>query len=141
MRGAKLYVLTAAQVFSAGVLAWVLVSWKTPWNAERYAGTVLAIVGATCIVVARVHLGRSFSITPQARKLVTTGIYSRIRNPIYVFGSVMVAGVFLVFQKPKLWIVLGVLIVAQTLRARKEARVLEAAFGEEYREYRRRTWF
>jgi protein-S-isoprenylcysteine O-methyltransferase Ste14 len=29
----------------------------------------------------------------------------------------------------------------QTIRARREARVLEAAFGEAYREYRKKTWF
>jgi protein-S-isoprenylcysteine O-methyltransferase Ste14 len=141
MRGPKLYIFTAAQVVVFGVFAWLLVILKTPWNAERYVGTVLAIVGATFIVIARFHLGRSFSVTPQARKLITTAIYSRIRNPIYVFGSVMLAGLFLVLQRPELWILLVVLVIAQTIRAKKEARVLEAAFGEEYREYRRKTWF
>jgi protein-S-isoprenylcysteine O-methyltransferase Ste14 len=29
----------------------------------------------------------------------------------------------------------------QIVRARREAAVLEAAFGEEYRRYRRQTWF
>jgi protein-S-isoprenylcysteine O-methyltransferase Ste14 len=29
----------------------------------------------------------------------------------------------------------------QTIRARREAQVLEAAFGDAYREYRRHTWF
>lgn len=141
MQGPKLYIFTAAQVAAFGVLAWLLVTLKTPWSAGRYVGTVLAIVGATFIVIARFHLGRSFSITPQARKLVTTGIYSRIRNPIYVFGSVMVGGLILVLQRPELWILLVVLVIAQTIRAKKEARVLEAAFGEEYRAYRRKTWF
>jgi len=32
-------------------------------------------------------------------------------------------------------------LIGQTIRARREARVLEAAFGDEYREYRRKTWF
>jgi protein-S-isoprenylcysteine O-methyltransferase Ste14 len=34
-----------------------------------------------------------------------------------------------------------VIIPVQILRARRESRVLEEKFGEEYREYRRRTWF
>jgi protein-S-isoprenylcysteine O-methyltransferase Ste14 len=29
----------------------------------------------------------------------------------------------------------------QIFRAKNEARVLENAFGDEYREYRRKTWF
>jgi protein-S-isoprenylcysteine O-methyltransferase Ste14 len=80
-------------------------------------------------------------VTAQARKLVTHGLYAKIRNPIYVFSSMMVLGVLLVVQKPILFLFLAVLIVIQTWRAHKEAQVLEAKFGDEYREYRRHTWF
>jgi len=38
-------------------------------------------------------------------------------------------------------LVMVLLIPLQVLRARKEAVVLEAAFGDEYRAYRERTWF
>jgi protein-S-isoprenylcysteine O-methyltransferase Ste14 len=141
MQGPKLYIFTAAQVIAFGVFMWILVKWKTPWNAQRYAGMVLAIVGATGIVIARYQLGKSFSIRPEAHALVTSGVYSKIRNPIYVFGTVMLIGLFLVLQRPELWILLAVVVVVQTVRARKEAQVLEGAFGEEYREYRRKTWF
>jgi protein-S-isoprenylcysteine O-methyltransferase Ste14 len=141
MQGLKLYGFTALQLVALGVLGWILVTWKTPWNAQRYGGTALAIVGATGIMIARYQLGKSFSIRPEAHELVTTGVYSKIRNPIYVFGTVMLTGLALVLRKPDLWILLVIVIVAQTIRARKEARVLEAAFGEGYREYRRKTWF
>jgi protein-S-isoprenylcysteine O-methyltransferase Ste14 len=40
-----------------------------------------------------------------------------------------------------LWIVLAVMIVVQVIRARREAQVLEAAFGDAYRQYRSKTWF
>jgi len=53
----------------------------------------------------------------------------------------MLAGLVLVLHRPVLWLVLLALIVMQTLRARREAQVLEAAFGDAYREYRRKTWF
>jgi protein-S-isoprenylcysteine O-methyltransferase Ste14 len=141
MQGTRLHLFTALQLIALVVLVWALVSIKTPWNAQRYAGTVLAIMGAMFIVIARYQLGKSFSITPQAHKLITQGIYSKIRNPIYVFGSVMLAGFILILQRPLLWILLGLLVIMQTLRAKKEARVLEAAFGEAYREYRSKTWF
>src|SRR4030081_2457163 len=78
---------------------------------------------------------------PQATALVTNGIYSRIRNPIYVSGIVCITGAFLMLQQPYLWIVLFLIITGQIIRARREARVLEAAFGDAYREYRRHTWF
>lgn len=141
MEGRRLYVLTAVQIVAVGVLAWVLARWETPWNLERYVGTVLAVAGITGIILARIELGRSFSVRAEAHKLVTTGVYSKIRNPIYVFGTIMLAGVILVVEQPKWFAALVVVIIAQTMRARREARVLEAAFGDAYREYRRKTWF
>ena len=64
-----------------------------------------------------------------------------IRNPIYVFGSWVIAGAILVFGKPVWLLVFGLQIPLQLWRARKESAVLEAAFGNEYRKYRAGTWF
>jgi protein-S-isoprenylcysteine O-methyltransferase Ste14 len=143
MEARKIYVVTALQIVCAGILAWLLVAQSTPWNPQRYIGTVLTVIGACGIVVARYQLGKSFSISPEAHALVTTGVYSKIRNPIYVFGSIMLFGLTLVMQRQRLylWIALIVLVLVQIVRARREASVLEAAFGDKYREYRRKTWF
>jgi hypothetical protein len=81
------------------------------------------------------------SIRPKARELVAHGLYSRIRNPIYVFGSRSILCLILVLQKTVLWVGLAAVVAIQTIRARREARVLEEAFGDSYREYRRKTWF
>jgi protein-S-isoprenylcysteine O-methyltransferase Ste14 len=141
MQRHSVYTLTTVQIIAMVILIWIIFRFPAPWNAQRYAGTVLVFTGIAFIVLARYELGRSFSIKAEAHQLVTSGIYSRIRNPIYVFGCVLITGVILVFQKPILWLILPVLIIGQTNRARREARVLEAAFGDEYREYRRKTWF
>ena len=141
MEGRKLYVFTALQILSVGVLFWLLATWDTPWNAMRYVGTVLAVAGVSLIAVARYQLGRSFSVKAEAHGLVTHGLYSKIRNPIYVFGVVMLAGLMLVLQERGLWFVLVAVIIVQAFRARREARVLETAFGDAYREYRSKTWF
>ncbi|HKT88702.1 MAG TPA: isoprenylcysteine carboxylmethyltransferase family protein [Candidatus Sulfotelmatobacter sp.] len=137
----KLYIFTVVQIVAIGALLWALIIWNGPWNVQRKVGTALVLLGIIFIAAARFQLGHSFSIRPEAHKLVTTGLYSKIRNPIYVFGMVLVTGVILVFQNPVLWILLPILFIAQTIRARKEAGVLEAAFGDEYREYRKKTWF
>ena len=50
-------------------------------------------------------------------------------------------GLLLVLQQPVLWIVLAIVVIIQAIRARREARVLEAAFGDAYRQYRSQTWF
>lgn len=131
----------AIQILSAGVALWVLLTWKSPWNAQRIIGTTLVIVGGSLLALARYQLGRSFAVRPEAHALVTNGLYSKIRNPVYVFGAVTFAGFILVLQMPLLWIALAALLVVQMLRARREAQVLETAFGDAYREYRRKTWF
>ena len=72
---------------------------------------------------------------------MTTGVYARLRNPIYVAGCVLVAGVALLLGSWWPLLLLLVLIPLQVARARREEAVLRARFGEEYEQYRRRTWF
>ena len=112
-----------------------------PHGPTRWIGLLLGLIGLTGVILSRYTLGRSFSIAPKATALVTSGIYSRIRNPIYVSGLISVAGVALIVQRVELLVVLLLLIPMQILRARREAAVLEEKFGDEYREYRKRTWF
>jgi protein-S-isoprenylcysteine O-methyltransferase Ste14 len=102
---------------------------------------VLGLIGLAGVILARYTLGRSFSVAPKATALVTSGIYWRIRNPIYVFGMIFVVGLVLMVWTPYLLAVLLVLIPVQIVRARREAAVLEAKFGDAYRQYRKRTWF
>jgi protein-S-isoprenylcysteine O-methyltransferase Ste14 len=104
-------------------------------------GLAIAAPALVLLFVARLQLGGSFSVTPQARQLVTHGLYSKIRNPIYFFGEIMIAGFFIAIHKPLLLLVLAIAIPIQMFRARKEARVLEEKFGDEYRKYKQRTWF
>jgi protein-S-isoprenylcysteine O-methyltransferase Ste14 len=66
---------------------------ERPWTAVRIAGAILAVAGYILLLTARAQLGKSFAVTPQAKALVTHGLYSRIRNPIYVFVNVMWFGV------------------------------------------------
>ena len=112
-----------------------------PWSALRSAGLVLLIPALILLTVARIQLGNSFSMTPQAKLLVTHGIYSRIRNPIYVFGTIVFAGLFLFLERPLLLLLLVPVLILQVTRARAEARILEEHFGDDYRRYRASTWF
>jgi len=112
-----------------------------PWTAMRIAGASLMIPGFLLWGLAHVHLGDSFSVRPEARQLVTGGIYSRVRNPIYVFGGLGMAGFVLAMEQPWWLLAFVVLVPMQIVRSRREARVLEEKFGDEYREYARHAWF
>ena len=112
-----------------------------PWNGARLAGFCIAVPAAVLLFTARWQLGRSFSVTPQARELVTWGLYSKIRNPIYVFSALLLLGVLIALQYRYALLLLLVLIPMQIFRAHQEARVLEEKFGDEYRKYRQGTWF
>ena len=123
------------------VLGWIIHSVPEPYSPTRLIGLLVALIGLAGVILSRYTLGGSFSIAPKATALVTSGIYSRIRNPIYISGMVFLIGVALIVERPKLLAVLLVLIPMQIIRARREAAVLEAKFGDAYREYRKRTWF
>ena len=112
-----------------------------PYGTARWVGLGLCLIGLAGVIVSRYTLGRSFSIRPKATALVTNGIYSRIRNPIYVSGIIFIAGAAVMCWQPYFLAIVAVMIPMQIMRARREARVLEEKFGNEYREYRQRTWF
>jgi protein-S-isoprenylcysteine O-methyltransferase Ste14 len=101
----------------------------------------VAAVAFCFFAAARIQLGQSFSVAAKAKHLVTTGIYSRIRNPIYVFGGLLIAAFLVFIGRPVFLLAFVVLIPVQIVRARAESRVLEETFGEEYRAYKARTWF
>jgi|HubBroStandDraft_1064217.scaffolds.fasta_scaffold51757_2 protein-S-isoprenylcysteine O-methyltransferase Ste14 len=136
----KLNVITLA-VFVVAVILFAGHAMNLQWTPMRIAGIAIAVPAFIIFSVARMQLGRSFSVEARATELVTTGIYSRIRNPIYFFGATMILGFIIWTGRPILLLVYVVLIPLQIARARKEALVLEAKFGDAYMEYKKKTWF
>ena len=87
------------------------------------------------------ELGPAFSVQAKATTLVTTGVYSRIRNPIYVFGAIFILGIIIWTGRPWLLAIFAALIPLQVVRSRKEERVLTEKFGAAYLDYKQKTWF
>jgi protein-S-isoprenylcysteine O-methyltransferase Ste14 len=112
-----------------------------PWTAWRIAGVVIAAPAFLLFVAARIELGRAFSVQAKATTLVTTGVYSRIRNPIYFFGAIFALGIIIWLGRPWLLLIFVVVIPLQVVRSRKEARVLTEKFGAAYLDYKQKTWF
>jgi len=136
----KLNVVTLVIIF-IGLFFFVAHAAALPWTPERIIGLAIAAPAFTLLVLARFQLGRAFSVRPKATTLVTSGIYSRIRNPIYVFSALLLVGIIIWSGRPLLLLFLVILVPMQIIRARKEGTVLEEKFGEEYRAYKRQTWF
>jgi len=125
--------------------AWGILMYIAVQHGDYTTFSVIALlVSAVCFVLwmtARLQLGASFRVRAQAHKLVTRGLYRKIRNPIYAFSF----GAFLsVLVAIRTWAGIAVFVAFysfQLIRIRREEKVLEDAFGEEYRDYRRQTWF
>ena len=77
------------------VFATIALLWETitlPLTPNRAVGLAIALPALLLLMTARVQLGRAFSVRAKASNLVTTGLYSRIRNPIYVFSALAILG-------------------------------------------------
>jgi protein-S-isoprenylcysteine O-methyltransferase Ste14 len=132
---------TTLAIVSVAIVALLRHFWGPPWTAMRIAGLVVSIPCCVLLAIARIQLGRAFSVRAKATTLVTTGIYSRIRNPIYLFGSPAIMGLALFANRPWLLLAFVIIIPMQIQRARNEERVLTEKFGAAYLAWKQQTWF
>jgi protein-S-isoprenylcysteine O-methyltransferase Ste14 len=100
---------------------------------------VATLAGILYALWSLLYLRRSFSILPQARRLVTGGPYALSRNPLYLGELVASWSVFLPTIAWAGFGVLSVNVVLQLVRVFAEERVLARSFGQEYAVYRRRV--
>ena len=98
-------------------------------NTRFWTGSCVAIVGCIFWMVARKQLGTSFSINPKAMKLVTTGLYSNFRNPIYLFSWISFLGLAIAARSWLGGIYITIAIPMQMRRAYKEKLVLQKNSG------------
>jgi len=131
-------ILLMFALFPWGIWHWLS---KYPHDLMTYTGIALIIPSYVLLIIAFFQLGRSLSVTPEAKELVTKGLYAKIRHPIYVFGTLLFLGLAMVLHSLPFYVFWVVLLVVHIWWARKENRVLEEQFGDAYRAYRERVWF
>jgi protein-S-isoprenylcysteine O-methyltransferase Ste14 len=144
----EIALLSLAQIGFLLPLLWVL----TPWFAFAdypllpipfAAGLLLHAAGLWLFHRSHADLGTNWSITLEVReghRLVTGGVYRRIRHPMYTALLLHAAGQALVLPNAlagPAYLLPMVLIVASRLGP--EERMMEEEFPEEYRAYRART--
>ena len=102
-------------------------------------GAALVVTGLSFIVLARRELARQGQPTDPGlptSKLVTTGVFAVSRNPLYLGGVCLLAGIALVLHLPwSLVFLLPAIIACHYLLIAPEERYLAAKFGSEYVQY------
>ncbi|MFO0566427.1 MAG: methyltransferase [Polyangiaceae bacterium] len=136
---ARGWLVLLAPMAAAAVLVAALGPPLDSWQAR--AGLLLATVGFLLLAWARFALGGAFSVAARATNLVTRGPYARLRHPIYVFSWFALFGLVLYFDVLLLLPILALIAAIQVVRARREERILEERFGDEFRAHRQQTWF
>jgi protein-S-isoprenylcysteine O-methyltransferase Ste14 len=104
-------------------------------------GGFIAVSGFGLVILARLQLGDSFTAKAEARALVTRGLYSRIRHPVYFFGALALCGIALCLRSIYFNGYFAITILGLVWRIRRENRVLREKFGTAYADYHHQTWF
>lgn len=121
--------------------AWVFMSFSDPvrfnfasW--QKYFGVAVFAVGLVIFGLSEI----TKEGVAEKGFLVTKGLYSKIRHPMY-FGQMLMAFGFPLFAQGLVTLCLSVIWIAQILYWKAlEERELLAKYPE-YEEYKKRTWF
>ncbi len=117
--------------------------WTLDGESIRWVGVILLAAGGALRIWPVFVLGRRFSglvaIQP-GHTMVTTGLYSTIRNPSYLGLLIYCVGWALAFRSGVGLVLTALLIPPLVARMRAEESLLGTTFGSEYDAYRARTW-
>ena len=107
-------------------------------NSLTVIATVIMVAGTAITAAALLFLRRSFSITPEARQLVTKGMYSFVRHPMYLGEILGSLGMVLLAISPFTVSIFALFVLLQIKRMDYEERILQQAFPD-YGRYKRQT--
>ena len=104
-----------------------------------YLVSLLLIVTGTLVAICAVlALGRSISIVPEARRLVTWGPYALVRHPLYLGEIVAIFGIALQYLFPWALSLAALVCAFQLQRIKYEERILAKVFPK-YESYMMET--
>jgi len=136
---------TVLWVLSIGVSTWdytIKHGMTYRFNSMNLFGLLLFIVGVAIRIIGKITLGKYYSygltIKPD-HDLVTHGIYRYVRHPIILAAIIYSMAIPLVFSSLYGFVIMLGLVPFMVYRIGIEERMLLEHFGDEYREYIKRT--
>jgi protein-S-isoprenylcysteine O-methyltransferase Ste14 len=148
--GKGLMILTAI-ITIVGVAGLILYLLSPPWwvwtklplgEFVQWLGIVIAIPPLFYLVWVHRHLDTQWSIALELQedhKLITSGPYSRVRHPMYLGIFIYTAGLILIASDLLVFIFFAFSIWVNYRRIPSEEQMMIEQFGDEYREYMKRT--
>jgi protein-S-isoprenylcysteine O-methyltransferase Ste14 len=134
------FISTLAYIISPKWLAWASLPFPI-WL--RWAGVVISLLGFGLLQWSQVTLSNSWSDTPRMMKgqsLITSGPYHAIRHPIYT-AFILILGSTLFISSN--WLIglcwAGMTVLETASRIRFEESLMVEYFGEQYRDYMKKT--
>ena len=141
-------------IFIAGVpaLMWLVAGMPSPANlpvARLYLAILIALAGLaisiwSIVYMRRVGKGNPFDamgheVAPRTRHLMTDGPYRLSRNPMLSGTYLYYIGVLVALWNWWALLVFAAVATAMMFQVRSEEKRLEADFGQEYLDYKKRT--
>jgi protein-S-isoprenylcysteine O-methyltransferase Ste14 len=135
-----IFAVLVLPVTFVGLVPWIVAS-RDPWRGDGWDAGVAVIAAGAAIVLLCV---RDFLVTGRGtlapwdppRRLVVTGLYRLVRNPIYIGDLLIIAGVALLAASPLVAAYAIAAAVAFHIRtAGYEEKTLGKQFGDEWRRY------
>ena len=126
--------------FVGSYMPWTITFFgKTDQALPNLLSTACVLIGIIMMLVTIRHLGRAFSLVPQARSVVQTGPYRWIKHPLYLSEEIVILGVVLQYLTPVTVILLILHIGVQVCRILYEEDLLRRNFPE-YSSYEALRW-
>jgi protein-S-isoprenylcysteine O-methyltransferase Ste14 len=133
-------VLPRIAAFVGTYMPWTIAFFgKTDQALPNLASTACVLIGMIMMLITIRHLGRSFSLVPQARNVVQTGPYRWIKHPLYLAEEIAVLGVVLRNPTPLTAVLLVLHIGVQVCRILYEEDLLRRNCPE-YSSYEASRW-
>ena len=125
-------------VIFSGVSTYLLVT-NFSLNISFAISSILFLLGFFTWSFGLIELGKNFSIFPKPRILIKTGIYKKVRHPIYL-GHIIISFSWIVITQNLFFVIFWIILtLILAIRIGMEEGLLEKKFGNEYRTYKKKT--